>query len=69
MGPGEHLLAFLDDTYILSEPEQARHLHNVMANTLETRVGIQLHAGKTRIWNWAGPTSEQQRLGRGGLGP
>ena len=54
MIPGEHLLAFLDDTYILSLPQRARPLYNVMGTTLETGAGIHLHAGKTRIWNRAG---------------
>ena len=54
MAPGEHLLAFLDDTYILSLPQRARPLYDVMDTTLETGAGIQLHTGKTRIWNRGG---------------
>ena len=37
----------------LSLPERARPLYDVMGGLLETRAGIQLHAGKTRIWNRA----------------
>ena len=54
MAPGEDLLAFLDDTYILSLPQSGRLLHDVMDTMLETGAGIQLHAGKTRIWNRGG---------------
>ena len=54
MTPGEHLLAFLVDTYILPLPQRARPFYNVMGTTLETGAGIHLHAGKTRIWNRAG---------------
>ena len=54
MTSGEHLLAFLDDTCILSLPQRARPLYNVMGTTLETGAGIHLHAGKTRIWKRAG---------------
>ena len=33
MTPGEHLLALLDDTYILSLPQRARPLYNVMGTS------------------------------------
>ena len=35
MAPSEHLLAFLDDTFILSVPQRARPLFDVMGTTLE----------------------------------
>ena len=53
MRPGNYLLACLDDTCILSQPERARPLCNAMGQQLQTRAGIQLHAGKTRVWNRA----------------
>ena len=56
MAPSEHLLAFLDDTYILSLPQRARPLYDVMDTTLETGAGIQLHAGRD-------PTPGHRRLG------
>ena len=54
MRPGEYFLAYLDDTFILSQPERARPLYSAMDLQLQTRAGIQLNAGKTRVWNRAG---------------
>ena len=54
MRPGKYLLAYLDDTFILSQPERARPLYNAMDLQPQTRAGIQLNTGKTRIWNRAG---------------
>ena len=54
MRPGEYLLAYLDDTFILSQSERARPLYNAMDLQLQTRAGIRLNAGKTRVWNRAG---------------
>ena len=48
MGEEEHLLAFLDDVFIVSEPD------NTLGDELSTRAGIHLHAGKTRVWNREG---------------
>ena len=39
--PGEELMAFLDDTYIVSEPD-------LLAEKLFQGAGIRLHEGKTR---------------------
>ena len=42
--PGEHLLAFLDDTFLVSPP------HKVVME----ECGIKIHVGKTQLWNRAG---------------
>ena len=52
--PGEHLFAFLDDIYVLCQPQRTREVYNILAERLFARAGIQLHAGKTRTWNKAG---------------
>ena len=54
MGEEEHLLAFLDDVFIVSEPDRTRSGYNTLGDELSTRAGIHLHAGKTRVWNQEG---------------
>ena len=62
---GQHLFAFLDDIYVLYSSERTTTNYIMLANRLETIAGIQLHEGKTRVWNRAGVCSD----GVVGLGP
>ena len=52
--PGEHLLAFLDDTYVISQTERSCELHAILRAALWNHSRIQLHAGKLQMWNRAG---------------
>ena len=52
--PGEHVFAFLDDIYVVSLPERTRAIFNLVAEKLGEGAGVELHAGKTRVWNRAG---------------
>ena len=52
--PGEYVFAFLDDIYVVSLPERTRTIFNLAAEKLGGGAGIELHAGKTRVWNKAG---------------
>ena len=52
--PGEHLFAFLDDVYVVSEPERTATIYALLAKELQEKAGIRLHHGKTRVWNAAG---------------
>ena len=56
--PGEFLFAFLDDVYVLSLPERTRKINDLLADKLQSRAGIQLHRGKTRMWNRAAEIPE-----------
>ena len=51
---GEALFAFLDDIYIVANPERVRPLLDALSAALWEHARVQLHAGKTRIWNAAG---------------
>ena len=51
---GEHLFAFLDDIYVLCSPERTTTIYKLLADRMEAIAGIQLHEGKTRVWNRAG---------------
>ena len=46
--PGEMLLACLDDIYVIVTPERLLSLH------LGQHARVQLHRGKTRVWNAPG---------------
>ena len=51
--PGEQLSAFLDDVYLLCDPSRLKVLYELLEETLSRVAGIQLHQGKTRVWNRA----------------
>ena len=54
MQEGELLFAFLDDIYIVSSPVRTRAIYDLLQDHLHRMAGIQLHEGKTRVWNRAG---------------
>ena len=54
LGHGEHLMAFLDDTYYVSEPARVGPIYGSLENALWRNAGIRIHVGKTQIWNQAG---------------
>ena len=56
--PGEQLCAFLDDVYALCEPARVRPIYDLLADALHRAAGIQLHQGKTRVWNRGGVLPE-----------
>ena len=47
----EHIFGFLDDVYVVSEPDRTEAIFQVLARELHSKAGIQLHLGKTRVWN------------------
>ena len=51
---GEHLFAFLDDVYVLSQPARIRPIYDLLAHHLHAHARIRLNSGKPRIWNAAG---------------
>ena len=55
---GEHLCAFLDDIFLVCEPDRVRFLYDQLAEALSTVAGIRLHQGKTRVWNTIGQCPE-----------
>ncbi len=52
--PGEDLAAFLDDVYVLCKPGRVRAIYNMLGHALRRVAGIELHNGKTRVWNRRG---------------
>ena len=54
--PGDGCLAFLDDVYLLTSPERAVPTFHIARDAILQHAGINLHQGKTRVWNKAGST-------------
>ena len=52
--PGEDLCAVLDDVYALCPPERVRPIYDMLAEAFRRHAGIELHAGKTKVWNKIG---------------
>ena len=46
----ERLLAF-HDIYVVSQPERTVEIHDILREDLWDYSRIQIHAGKTQIWN------------------
>ena len=55
--PGERLMAFLDDIYAVDErQDRTEAVYTAMEQELRFHTGIEVHQGKTQIWNKAGVT-------------
>ena len=52
--PDECLLAYLDDIYVITSPERTRVAFDLLSLHLHRHAHIQLHRGKTRVWNASG---------------
>ena len=52
--PDECLLAYLDDIYVITSPERARVVFDLLSLHLHLHAHMQLHRGKTRVWNVSG---------------
>ena len=53
------LCAFLDDIYMVCEPDWVRPLHNILGAPSHRETGIRLHTGKTWVWNRGGSVPAQ----------
>ena len=54
----ERLLAYLDDVFLVSQPDRARDAYNVAEKESWTHVKIHIHAGRTHMWNRSGRMTE-----------
>ena len=77
---GEFIFAFLDDIYVVSQPDRVHDIFQLVALALERHAGVQVHLGKTKIWNaarrkppgseaihkdaWVGGKAERSQRGR-----
>ena len=56
---GEAIFAFLDDVHVAASPLRVKLLHDARTRALWAHAGVQLNAGKTRVWNAAGEEPPQ----------
>ena len=54
MWDGEHLMAFLDDVHMASDPDRVGPVYATVQDALWEEAGIRIHVGKTKVWNAAG---------------
>ena len=69
MRDGERLFAFLDDVYIICAPDRAGDVHKILQEELWRHAKIQVHHGKTKMWNRSGTTPtgvEELSISEGG---
>jgi len=52
--PGEHLLAFLDDLYVVTSRDRAAEVFRTVAESVEHHAGVRTHLGKLAAWSPAG---------------
>ena len=57
LAPDERLMAFLDDIYAVGErPGRTAAAYTAIQEEMRTHTGIEVHQGKTQLWNRAGVT-------------
>ena len=50
----EKLFAFLDDIYVVCDPDRVGDVHQLLQRELWVHARISLHLGKTQVWNRTG---------------
>ena len=48
--PGEHILSFLDDLYVVTTKTRAATAFRIVADEVERHAGVRSHLGKLRMW-------------------
>ena len=57
----EELLAYLDDLYVVCDPQRARTVFEIIKTALAEHAGIDVNLGKCRIYNHGGVATEEVR--------
>ena len=52
--PGEKLFAYLDDLYVVCQPDRVGDVHTIIGQELWRHAKISVHHGKTKVWNRGG---------------
>ena len=60
--PTERFFAHLDDIYFVRRPQRVGGLYAALQDALRRHAGIQIHCGKTQIWNRAGVRPREYAL-------
>ena len=51
---GERLFAFFDDIYVVCSSARVGEVYAILDKALREKTGINIHQGKTKLWNKAG---------------
>ena len=54
LGPDEDIYGFLDDIYIVCQPERVCNIFEILRTELKRHAGIDINIGKTKVWNSGG---------------
>ena len=54
LAPHERLFAFIDDIYVVCSPDRVSDIHNMLQREWWIHSRIQVHQGKTQLWNRGG---------------
>ena len=49
LGDGAYLCVFLDDIYVICDPDRVREIYDMLSAELDDHAEIQLNTGKTRV--------------------
>jgi hypothetical protein len=52
--PSEHLLAFLDDLYVVTSRGRAHEVFEIVTECVDRKVGVRTHLGKLKAWSSGG---------------
>ena len=58
--PGDVVVAYIDDVYVLTRPERARAVYDMVSEVLERVCGIQVNQGKLVCWNRSGAAAPEE---------
>jgi hypothetical protein len=51
---GEDLYAYLDDIYVVCQPQRCRIVFDTLRHHLSEKAGIEINLGKCKVWNASG---------------
>ena len=60
MRDGEHLMAFLDDVYMASDPDRVGPVYATLQDSLWEEAGIRIHVGRPAICNVLERVAQEQ---------
>ena len=55
--PGEHILSFLDDLYLVTSKDRAAEAFRTVTGAVARRAGVHTHLGKLKAWSASGGPS------------
>ena len=60
LGVDEHLMAFLDDIYVVTSRQRAAAAFKTVVESIKDRTSIHIHMGKLQMWSKGGGRSSRR---------